>query len=97
MVKGGRMKIVIDIDENLYTRLFDKGVEFSTDDKYDLERSVRHGKVLPKGHGILIDADCLREDFKASKMISFAERMKVACIVDNAPTIIEADTESEGK
>lgn len=44
------MQIVIDIDENLYTRLFDNGVEFNTDDKYDLERSVRHGKVLLKTH-----------------------------------------------
>ena len=47
--------------------------------------------VLPKGHGKLIDADCLREDFKASKKISFAERMDISCIVDHAETIIEAD------
>ena len=35
----------------------------------------------------LIDADALREDFKASKVITFAERMKIACIVDHAPTV----------
>ena len=43
--------------------------------------------VLPKGHGRLIDAD---------KFISehFGE---IARLVDDAPTIIEADTESEDK
>jgi len=35
----------------------------------------------------------LREDFKASKRISFAERMDISCIVDHAPIIIEADKE----
>ena len=50
------MQIVIDIDENLYTRLFDNG------DKYvvDMRRAcvaIRKGKPLPKGHGRLIDAD----------------------------------------
>lgn len=56
---------------------------------------VINGTPLPEGHGRLIDADYLREDFKASKRISFAERMDISCIVDHAPTIIEADKEYE--
>lgn len=51
--------------------------------------------VLPKGHGRLIDVDYLREDFKTSKKISFAERMDISCIVDHAPIIIEAERSEE--
>ena len=57
--------------------------------------AITKGTPLPKGHGRLIDADYLREDFKASKKISFAERMDISCIVDHAPTIIEADKENK--
>ena len=56
-----------------------------------LREAFKKGTPLPEGHGRLIDADYLREDFKASKKISFAERMDISCIVDHAPTIIEAD------
>lgn len=94
------MQIVIDIDENLYTRLFDNGVEFNTDDKYDLERSVRHGKVLPKGHGRLIDADEAittlkllgnRDHRKEKGTIQEAEKM--LSFDEYTPTIIDADKE----
>lgn len=84
------MQIVIDIDDRFYELL-----------KHDVEygfsfrpcKIIVDGKPLPKGHGRLIDVDALREDFKASKKISFAERMDISCIVDHAPTIIEADKE----
>lgn len=77
------MQIVIDIDDNLYTRLFDNGDEYVA----DMRRAcvaIRKGAVLPKGHGRLIDADAL-------------DRRNVNCanvpmnFVDVAPTIIEAD------
>ena len=103
------MQIVIDIDENIYTRLFDNGVEFNTDDKYDLERSVRHGKVLPKGHGRLIDADALVSEIKDLKKspwykdntnLSYLPRKEAVeiieeVIVEDAPTIVGADKEAE--
>ena len=44
------MQIVIDIDDNLYTRLFDNGVT----DAADMLKAciaIRKGTVLPKGHG----------------------------------------------
>ena len=47
------------------------------------EDVIINGTPLPKGHGRLIDA---------------AERMDISCIVDHAPTIIDADVaESEDK
>ena len=48
------MKIVIEIDENLYTRLFDNGVD-NYDDAVDMAKAIRKGTPLPKGHGDLID------------------------------------------
>lgn len=49
------MQIVIDIDDNLYTRLFDNGEEYVA----DMRRAcvaIRKGTPLPKGHGRLIYA-----------------------------------------
>ena len=87
------MKIVIDVHEVIYNR-FVAGFANENDARL-IETMFKQGIVLPEGHGRLIDADDLREDFKASKKISFAERMDISCIVDHATTIIEADkTES---
>jgi hypothetical protein len=41
------MKIVIDIDENLYTRLFDNGVD-NYDDAVDMAKAIRKGTPLSK-------------------------------------------------
>lgn len=41
------MKIVIDIDDNLYTRLFDNGVD-NCDDAVDMAKAIRKGTPLLK-------------------------------------------------
>ena len=54
------MKIVIDIDENVYTRLFDKGIqdnEISVDDVCEMARALRIGKPF----------DSVIEEIKAEK------------------------------
>lgn len=94
------MEIVIKIPEEIYIHLLARYKYQNTDDigLSELDKvgvSIKNGTPLPKGHERLIDADELREDFKASKKISFAERMDISCIVDHAPTIIEADKEVE--
>ena len=61
------MKIVIDIPEDVYTRLFDNGIqdnEISTDDICEMARSIRLGTPLPKGHGDLIDKDRLLDELE---------------------------------
>ena len=79
------MKVIIDIGENLYTRLFDNGIETSLEDRKVIDKAIRNGKPLPKGHGRLIDADAvLAEPFGNTQRD-----------VDIAETIIEADKESE--
>ena len=52
------MQTVIDIDENLYTRLFDNG----SIDAVDMLKAcvaIRKGIPLPKNYGRLISADSL--------------------------------------
>ena len=48
------MQIVIDINENLFTRLFDCGL-YDDYDMVDVCIAVRKGKPLPKGHEDLKD------------------------------------------
>lgn len=96
------MEIVIDIDENVYTRLFDNGIqdnEIAIDDICEMARALRRGKSLPKGHGRLIDADALikkmeeREE-KLKDDRSIWETAGVETALDMfAPTIIEANEE----
>lgn len=93
------MKIVIDIDDNLYTRLFDNGVD-NYDDAVDMAKAIRKGTHLPKGHGRLIDADSLIKAIeKKAKRLSNADTINGLCgavaLIFDEPTIIEADNESE--
>ena len=56
----------------------------------DLYKAIANGTPLPKGHGRLIDENDLW----------FEDIDDISCVtqrnVENAPTIIEADKESEG-
>ena len=96
------MQIVIDIDINLYARFFNNG-EDNYDDVADMAKAIRKGKLLPKGHGRLIDADAL-EGHRQIQIISNGNGKYVEVMtyyqndIDIAPTIIEADkAESEDK
>ena len=86
------MKIAIDIPEDVYTRLFDNGIqdnEIAVDDVCEMARAIRLGIPLPKGHGALIDVD---------KIIGKIHGVRSIMAVLDAPTIIEADkAESEEK
>lgn len=50
------MQIVIDIDDNFYTQLFEIGVD-NYDVAMDMAKAIRKGTPLPKGHGALKDTD----------------------------------------
>ena len=96
------MQIVIDIDENVFTRLFDNGkedYEIVNDDLFAIAKSIRKGTPLPKGHGRLIDADAL--NISHGVFVPKVNGNVFGCPMDavfadeieNAPTIIEADKE----
>ena len=92
------MKLVIKIPEDVYTRLFDNGIqdnEISVDDVCEMARALRLGTPIPKSHGRLIDADLLKQ--KALCQDYLFENIANVADIDSAPTIIEADTESEDK
>ncbi len=90
------MQIVIDIDENLYTRLFDNGVD-NYDDAVDMAKAIRKGIPLTKGHGKIIDvADLLDriclDDTEENREDNVGEIITLEDI-DFIPTIIEAESE----
>ena len=84
------MRIVIDIPEDVYTRLFDNGIqdnEIATDDVCEMARALRLGTPLPKGHGRLIECERLQEVFRRN-VVGYAGFKQ---LFDNAPTIIGRD------
>lgn len=86
------MQIVIDIDENVYTRLFDNGTDFyDTDDILAMAKAIRKGTPFPKGHGRIADVDeiikCI-EDVEGEDAIWAISLIEWAC---TKRTIVEAD------
>ena len=99
------MRIVIDIDENLYTRLFDNGVD-NYDDAVDMAKAIRKGTPLPKGHGRLIDADKIIYHRCTDNVLDCPQSYDYTCQhcdfgittkfrTDAIPAIIEADKDGE--
>lgn len=65
-----------------------------------LDKVIYEGTVLPKGHGIIVDANRLKKDVyiefnrPVDSMWTTREELDektIISIIDNAPTIIEAD------
>lgn len=92
------MKVVIDIDENVY-KLCKSDVESLCKgdiiDTYTF--AIGKGIPLPKGHGDLKDTEKLKNAFITWSMAvqgNFTDA-DIANIIYNSPTIIEADKEVE--
>ena len=92
------MKIVIDIDNNVFTRLFDNGVDTSLEDRKVIDTAIRTGIPLPKGHGrlIILTEDRLKEnqinlDFSYQKWISEVG-LSLATVA-----VVEADKENDNE
>ena len=89
------MQIVINLEDEIYEDIkyrYDKNQ--LTLGAMVLELAILHGEILPKGHGRLIDADKLdtRERGNNSQRTMW---WNIDCIVKHAPTIVEADMESD--
>lgn len=90
------MQIVIDIPEKVVD-----AIQNGRDYRYDIHTAIAQGTPLPKIHGRLIDADELykrdKEEWLCPNNAPFisTDYAHVFAEIDNAPTIIEADAESE--
>ena len=94
------MQIVIDIPERTYEQL-----KFLREQGFDgfetvIDKAVANGTPLPKEHGRLIDADALIKQLEAMAnnrwniQVGASKGLEEAIdIVDDAPTIIEAESE----
>ena len=104
------MKLVIDIADEDYNNIepFLNGQTIKGGfNIFKLLEMIKNGIKLPKGHGRLIDADELKQNdeialwlsrdaVRTGKMLKILSRLFIKKI-DDAPTIIEADAESEGE
>lgn len=81
-------KLVIKIPNEMYSKIkeFD-GKHDVLIDRGDLYEAICNGKVLPKGHGRLIDADTLADGFEDN--YEFCEALNAT------PTLVEADKGEE--
>ena len=94
------IELVIKIPEEIYKvykgrppMLGDAGMDM-------IAQSIANGTPLPKGHGRLIDADELYDDFidgTEGYDCQTWNRIEIGDIIEDTPTIIEADKESENK
>ncbi len=98
------MQIVIDINEEDYNDIKIGNTRLCSIRNIAVY-TIANGTPLPKSHGRLIDADALIEQIKKSRCIDCNSINGVRCRacqyddemadIDDAPTIIEADKESE--
>lgn len=82
------MQIVIDIPEELY-KANHRGLE--AEELWNLRIAIKNGTPLPKGHGRLKDVDAIIDTLGCEDRYIYVK----ACLEEDAPTIIEADRESE--
>ncbi len=81
------MHVLINIDDDLYTRLFDNDEDNVTDMRKACV-AIRRGTLLPKGHGDLIDRkELLKQPMDTANYPSNYVRI--------ASAIIEADKSEE--
>ncbi len=80
------VELVIKVSETVVENIQRRSTEIQIDGDV-LENAVLNGIQLPKGHGRLVDADVLPE----ISLFGTTEYINVR----KAPTIIEADIESE--
>ena len=92
------MQIVIDITEKTYNEICKYGLYLSPNSYENLEKALKNGTPLPKGHGDLISKEQAIDlvEFYQLNPQHFDFVNLIDEIKDEKP-IIEADTESEGK
>ena len=107
------MQIVIDLDENIYTRLFDNGEDYTiaNDDLFAIAKAIRKGTPLPEHHGDLIDRNELLKQYGLENATKYGNKnadqqkhsystmmmYEIADMIKDAETIIPATKEGDEK
>lgn len=97
------IQLVITISEEKYNQIINRYRESNVRPK-DYEIAIINGTPLPKGHGRLGDLDELEQrisnfvehDAKITDEYTVVRQRHIVDGIRQTPTIIEADTESEG-
>lgn len=103
------MQIVINIPKDLYDQLKWREEEIRKHKKYVVYKAILDGTVLPKGHGRFIDADLLAKQYHLDDATKYGNKdadqqshsydtmmmYEIADMIDDAPTVVEADGEEE--
>ena len=96
------MRLVVDLNDEVYNNMVVKN-EYTERDVIAVHNALMGATRIPEGHGRLIDADALEYFCEFEKCI---QKTGIGCNhcqyhtiteyeIDNSPTIIEADKESE--
>jgi len=89
------MQIVVNIEDEFYDYIKEQVKDGITN---PLKVAIVNGKILPKGHGKLIDADELFLDIQTDEQMRLGEHLAwVRKRIEDAPTIIEADAPKRRK
>ena len=90
------MELVIKMPEEMYKWVNDVNKFFDDYGISDFIDLVKHGTPIQKGHDRLIDAKAYEQDIRKHYFDNELVIRSTEIALSNAPTIIEADTESEG-
>lgn len=92
------MKLIIDIPKDIIESAKSNPNYYPTYHFEKIWRAIANGMPLPKGHGDLIDRNDLLKHYDSTTYHNGIEERKIHFVqigyVNDAPTIIEADTES---
>ena len=91
------IELVIKIPESVIEHLKDGSFGARIEDRSALVDAVMNGTPLPKGHGRIIDEGQITQVSYHEYISKVSGWQILHCFIDgtDAPTIIEADTESE--
>ena len=88
------MKLIIDIPDEEYSEFIKADKNGYCARMIDI-KAIKNGTPLPEGHGRLIDADEIQ--FENTEFETYGDYCIAFDAIDNAPTIIEANTDAEWK
>ena len=73
------MELIVDVSENVYTRLFDNGIqdnEIAVDDVCEMARALRNGTTLEKLRADVINIADGRQSIKVRSVLRILDKYK---------------------